>query len=57
MISTNIHERHPLQRALWGPLLSWVGQVDGKKYIAEFRWMHEYGVEKRLSGDTLFLTP
>ena len=57
MISTNIHERHPLQRALSGPLLSWVGQVDGKKYIAEFRWMHEYGVEKRLSGDTLLLTP
>ena len=39
----------------FGPVLSYAGQLEGHKAIAELRWMHEYGVEKRMSGDTLFL--
>jgi hypothetical protein len=38
-----------------GPVLSYVSQVGGHKLLSEFRWMHEYSVEKRMSGDTLFL--
>jgi hypothetical protein len=38
-----------------GPVLSFVGEASGHKAIAELRWMHEYEVQKRLSGDTLFL--
>lgn len=38
-----------------GPVLSYVGQLGGHKVLGEFRWTHEYNVEKRLSGDILFL--
>jgi len=38
-----------------GPVLSYVGQINKRKLVAEFRWMHEYGVENRLSGDTAYV--
>jgi hypothetical protein len=38
-----------------GPVLSFVGTANGHKTLSELRWTHEYDVQKRLSGDTLFL--
>jgi hypothetical protein len=38
-----------------GPVLSFVGTASGHKTLSELRWMHEYDVQKRLSGDTVFL--
>ena len=38
-----------------GPVISYVGQLGGHKVLGEFKWLHEYNVEKRLSGDILFL--
>jgi hypothetical protein len=38
-----------------GPVLSFVGTAGGHKTLSELRWMHEFDVQKRLSGDTVFL--
>lgn len=38
-----------------GPVVSYVGSVGARKFIGELRWMHEFDVQKRLSGDTVFL--
>lgn len=38
-----------------GPVVSWAGQLAGTDTVAEFKWLHESGVEKRPEGDTLFL--
>ncbi|MEH6587614.1 MAG: transporter [Halioglobus sp.] len=38
-----------------GPVVSWTGQVAGTDTVAEFKWLHESGVERRPEGDTLFL--
>jgi len=37
-----------------GPVLSYGGKLAGNKVLAEFKWLHEFGVEKRLEGDILF---
>lgn len=38
-----------------GPVLSYASKVSGKDLIAEFKWLHEFDVERRPEGDTLFL--
>ena len=38
-----------------GAVVSYVSKLDGKKVLAEFLWLHEFGVQNRLSGDILFL--
>lgn len=38
-----------------GPVVSYIGKAGGHKATAEFKWLHEFGVKNRLSGDTLFL--
>ena len=38
-----------------GPVFSYIGKAGGNDLLTEFKWLHEMGVEKRLSGDTLFL--
>ncbi|GAB5449816.1 MAG: transporter [Halioglobus sp.] len=38
-----------------GPVVSWTGTLVGFETVAEFKWLHESGVERRPEGDTLFL--
>lgn len=38
-----------------GPVVSWAGKVANTDTVAEFKWLHESGVERRPEGDTLFL--
>ena len=38
-----------------GPVVSYSRKLDSSDFIAEFKWLHESGVEKRPEGDTLFL--
>jgi hypothetical protein len=38
-----------------GPVLSYSRKLDSSDMIAEFKWLHESGVERRAEGDTLFL--
>ncbi len=37
-----------------GPVLSYVTKVGGKDVVAELKWLPELGVERRLSGDTIW---
>ncbi|MEH6581898.1 MAG: transporter [Halioglobus sp.] len=38
-----------------GPVVSLSRKLDNADLIAEFKWLHESGVERRAEGDTLFL--
>jgi len=38
-----------------GPVVSYVGKAGGRKIVGELRWTHEFDVQKRLNGDTVFL--
>ncbi len=38
-----------------GPVFSYNRKLSNSDLIAEFKWLHESGVEKRAEGDTLFL--
>ena len=38
-----------------GPVVSYSRKLSNSDSIAEFKWLHESGVEKRPEGDTLFL--
>ena len=38
-----------------GPVVSYSRELSNSDLIAEFKWLHESGVEKRPEGDTLFL--
>jgi hypothetical protein len=38
-----------------GPVVSYSRKLSNSDLIAEFKWLHESGVEKRPEGDTLFL--
>ena len=38
-----------------GPVVSYSRKLSNSDFIAEFKWLHESGVEKRPEGDTLFL--
>jgi hypothetical protein len=37
-----------------GPVLSYATKVGGKDVVAELKWLPELGVQKRLSGDTIW---
>ncbi|ARN73512.1 SphA family protein [Oceanicoccus sagamiensis] len=38
-----------------GPVLSYVDNAFGRKWISEFRWLKEHDVKNRLKGDILYL--
>ena len=38
-----------------GPVISYSRKLSSSDFIAEFKWLHESGVEKRPEGNTLFL--
>lgn len=38
-----------------GPALSYIRKLDGADFMAELKWLHESGTEKRLKGDSWFL--
>ena len=38
-----------------GPVVSLSRKLNQSDLIAEFKWLHESGVERRAEGDTLFL--
>lgn len=38
-----------------GPVVSYSHKLGSADFVAEFKWLHEFEVEKRPEGDTLFL--
>jgi hypothetical protein len=38
-----------------GPVMSYIRNVDDSQLLVEGKWLHEFGVENRPEGDTLFV--
>ena len=38
-----------------GAVVSYNRKIGQNDFIAEFKWLHEFEVERRAEGDTLFL--